>query len=74
MTENREYRTINCVNTQLINLGDTAAMKTYEVWVRLSPYQTTVIRITARSDYDAKMIAEAQFGVGNVLNYTEVSG
>jgi hypothetical protein len=48
-------------------------MKVFEVWVRLSPYQTTVIRITARDAYDAKMIAEAQFGVGNVLNYTEVS-
>jgi hypothetical protein len=47
-------------------------MNTFEVWVRLSPYQTTVVRIQARSAYDAKLIAEAQFGQGNVLNYTQI--
>jgi hypothetical protein len=48
-------------------------MQTFELWVRLSPYQTTVIRIQARTAYDAKLIGEAQFGAGNVLNYTQVN-
>ena len=46
---------------------------TYEVWVRINDYQTTHIRIQAKNDYDAKLIAEAQFGVGNVLNYNRVN-
>lgn len=45
---------------------------TYEVWIRINPYQTTNVRIQAKSDFDAKMIAEAQYGVGNVLNYTRI--
>lgn len=46
---------------------------TYEVWIRINDFQTTHVRIQAKSDYDAKMIAEAQYGVGNVLNYTRVN-
>ena len=45
---------------------------TYEIWIKISPYQTTHVRIQAKSDLDAKMIAEAQYGVGNVLNYTRI--
>lgn len=45
---------------------------TYEVWIRINDFQTTHVRIQAKTDYDAKLIAEAQYGVGNVLNYTRV--
>jgi hypothetical protein len=45
-------------------------MNTYLVWVRLNAYQTANVRIQADNDYQAKLIAEAQYGQGNVLNYT----
>ena len=48
-------------------------MATFSVWVRLNPYQTTHVLIQASHGYDAKLIAEAQYGQGNVLNYTEVN-
>lgn len=48
-------------------------MKQYRVLVRVNAYQTARIVITAESDYAAKLIAEAQFGVGNVLHYTRAS-
>lgn len=49
-------------------------MYTYEVWIRLNAYQTTRVRITAGNDWECKMIAEAQYGQGNVLNYTQING
>jgi len=49
-------------------------MKQYKLWVRLSQTQTTNTLVYAESAYAAKLIGEAQFGVGNVLNYTEVGG
>lgn len=48
-------------------------MNTYMVWVRINQYQTVNIRINADHDYQARQIAEAQYGVGNVLNYTLVN-
>ena len=48
-------------------------MYTYEVWVRLTAYQTAHVRVNANDDLQAKMIAEAQYGHGNVLNYTRLS-
>lgn len=45
---------------------------TYKIWVRINQYQTTETIIKAKTDYDAKMLAEAQYGVGNVLNYTRI--
>jgi hypothetical protein len=48
-------------------------MYTYEIWIRLNPYQTAHVRLQADDDLRAKMIAEAQYGQGNVLNYTRVS-
>jgi hypothetical protein len=45
---------------------------TYEVWIRINAYQTVHVRIQANNDYEAKLIAEAQYGVGNVLNYTRI--
>jgi hypothetical protein len=48
-------------------------MYTYEIWIRLNQYQTAHVRLQADDDLRAKMIAEAQYGAGNVLNYTRVS-
>jgi hypothetical protein len=44
----------------------------YEVWVRINAYQTATTIIIAKNDMDAKNLAEAQYGVGNVLNYTNI--
>lgn len=48
-------------------------MYTFEVWVRLNPYQTAHIRINANNGLECKMIAEAQYGVGNILHYTQLN-
>lgn len=48
-------------------------MYTYEVWVKIGNYQTVHVRINANDDYQAKMIAEAQYGQGNVLNWTRIN-
>lgn len=47
-------------------------MHLYELWVRINDYQTTHTRIWAPDDYAAKQLGEAQFGQGNVLNYTRL--
>ena len=47
-------------------------MKKYRVWVRLNAYQTAEVFVHATHDWNAKLIAEAQYGKGNVLNYTLV--
>lgn len=47
-------------------------MYTYEVWVKINPYQTIHTRIQADTDYDARLLAESLYGKGNVLNYTRV--
>jgi len=44
----------------------------YKVWVRINDYQTSETIVFAKTDFDAKMLAEAQYGVGNVLNYTRI--
>lgn len=49
-------------------------MYTYEVWVKIGNYQTAHVRINANDDIQAKMIAEAQYGQGNVLNWTRING
>jgi hypothetical protein len=49
-------------------------MNTYEVWIRINQYQTAHVRLQARDDYQAKLIAEAQYGQGNVLNWTRIDG
>lgn len=48
-------------------------MNTYLVWVRINQLQTVNVRINADNDYQAKQIAEAQYGQGNVLNYTLIN-
>ena len=47
-------------------------MRQYQLWVRISPTQTSHTLITADSDYAAKQIGEAMFGKGNVLNWTRI--
>lgn len=49
-------------------------MKRYRVWIRLNTYETAYVIVFAETDYLAKRIAESQFGVGNVLNWTEDKG
>lgn len=47
-------------------------MYRYKLWIRIDTLTTIDAYIYADHDYQAKMIAEAQYGVGNVLNYTRV--
>jgi hypothetical protein len=44
-------------------------MTRYRLWVRLTAFQTANTYIFADNDYDAKLLGEAQYGVGNVLGY-----
>ena len=48
-------------------------MYLYELWVRINSYQTAHTRIYANNDWEAKALGEAQYGQGNVLNYTRLS-
>jgi hypothetical protein len=45
----------------------------YLIWARINAYQTVNTVVWADNDFAAKQIAEAQFGIGNVLNYTRAS-
>lgn len=45
-------------------------MYKYLLWIRINPYQTIHTYVYANNDLEAKMIGEAQYGVGNILNYT----
>ena len=47
-------------------------MYRYKVWVRLNQYQTADVTINADNDNQAKLLAEAIYGVGMVLNYTRI--
>jgi hypothetical protein len=47
-------------------------MYRYKVWVRLNQTQTADVTINADNDLQAKMLAEAIYGVGMVLNYTRI--
>ena len=48
-------------------------MKKYRLWVRLNPFQTTETIVSADNAIQAKLIGEHMFGIGSVLNYTELS-
>ena len=48
-------------------------MKKYLIWARINAYQTVNTIVWAENDLAAKQIAEAQFGIGNVLHYTEAN-
>ena len=47
-------------------------MYKYQLWIRINDYQTANTIVWAENDYAAKMLGEAQYGVGNVLNYTRI--
>ena len=47
-------------------------MYKYKLWVRINDYQTAETIIWANNDYDAKLLGEAQYGQGNVLNYSRI--
>lgn len=44
----------------------------YAIWARINQYQTVNTVVWANSDYEAKLVAESQFGQGNVLNYSRI--
>jgi hypothetical protein len=47
-------------------------MKRYQLWVRISTTQTANTIVYAENSLLAKQLGEAQYGIGNVLNYTEM--
>lgn len=47
-------------------------MYKYQVWVRINDYQTAHTVVFANDDYQAKILAESQYGQGNVLNWTRI--
>jgi hypothetical protein len=48
-------------------------MKQYRLWVRISQTQTADTLVYAENALLAKHLGEAQYGLGNVLSYTEIS-
>ena len=48
-------------------------MYKFTLWVRLNQTQTAHVIVYADNALYAKQIGEAQYGVGNVLNYTQVN-
>jgi hypothetical protein len=47
-------------------------MYKYKLWVKVNEYQTAETIVYAENDYVAKLLGEAQYGQGNVLNYTRI--
>ena len=47
-------------------------MKQYQLWVRINQTQTANTLVYAGNALLAKHLGEAQYGVVNVLGYTEV--
>jgi hypothetical protein len=47
-------------------------MYKYAIWARINQTQTVNTFVWADDMNQARMLAESQFGVGNVLNYTQV--
>lgn len=47
-------------------------MSKYKLWVRINELQTAETYIWANNDYEAKLLGEAQYGIGNILSYTKV--
>jgi len=44
----------------------------YRLWIRINSFQTAETIVFANNDYEAKLLGEAQYGQGNVLNYTRI--
>ena len=49
-------------------------MDKYQLWVRINQTQTANTIVFADNDYSAKQLGEAQYGAGNVLNYSRIDG
>jgi hypothetical protein len=49
-------------------------MYKYQLWVRINQTQTANTIVFADNDYSAKQLGEAQYGAGNVLNYSRING
>jgi hypothetical protein len=49
-------------------------MYQYQLWVRINQTQTANTVVWAENDYAAKQLGEAQYGQGNVLNYSRING
>ena len=47
-------------------------MNKYLIWVRINAYQTANTIVYADNALTAMQLTEAQYGVGMVLNYTQV--
>jgi hypothetical protein len=47
-------------------------LKRYELLVRVASGVTSRTIVYASNAYEAKMLGEAQFGQGNILNWTEL--
>jgi hypothetical protein len=47
-------------------------VKQFSIWVRISATQTTHTVVFACDALTAKLLAEKMYGIGNVLNYTEI--
>jgi hypothetical protein len=47
-------------------------MKKYLLWVRINQTQTANTLVYADNAYTAKQLGEQLYGLGNVLNYTEM--
>ena len=47
-------------------------MNKYLLWVRINALQTAHTVVFGDNAWTAKQLAEAQYGVGMVLNYTQV--
>jgi hypothetical protein len=49
-------------------------MYKYQLWVRINQTQTANTVVFADNDYTARQLGEAQYGAGNVLNYSRIDG
>lgn len=48
-------------------------MYKYAIWVRINHLQTANTVVWANTDFEAKQLAEAQYGQGNVLGYSRTN-
>jgi hypothetical protein len=44
-------------------------MSRYRLWVRINDFETAHTYIYAENDYAARLLGEAQYGLGNVLGW-----
>jgi hypothetical protein len=47
-------------------------MYKYKLWIKLNETQVLDADILADSDYQAKLLAEAKYGIGNVLGFAKL--